>query len=274
MHAIFKRLEESKSYIQSKYDKAPEIGVILGSGLGEFANLLENKVEIPYEEIPGFKRTKVIGHKGQLVMGELGGKVVAVMQGRIHRYEGHSLDEVVFPVRVLKTLGIKNLIITNAAGGINLDYSSGSLVLIKDHLNLTGENCLVGENIEELGTRFPDMTYAWSPALQEIAYASAKNISYDLKEGVYVGVMGPTYETPAEIRMYRNFGGDLVGMSTVQECIAANHMGLDVLGISCVTNMAAGIENTKLNHDDIKHEAARVMKKFLELLEEVISNIK
>ncbi|MFG1483229.1 purine-nucleoside phosphorylase [Halobacteriovorax sp. HFRX-2_2] len=274
MHAIFKRLEESKSYIQSKYDKAPDIGVILGSGLGEFANLLENKVEIPYEEIPGFKKTKVIGHKGQLVMGELGGKVVAVMQGRIHRYEGHSLDEVVFPVRVLKTLGIKNLIITNAAGGINLDYSSGSLVLIKDHLNLTGENCLVGENIEELGTRFPDMTYAWSPALQEIAYASAKNISYDLKEGVYVGVMGPTYETPAEIRMYRNFGGDLVGMSTVQECIAANHMGLDVLGISCVTNMAAGIENTKLNHDDIKHEAARVMKKFLELLEEVISNIK
>lgn len=273
MNTIFKRLEESKNFIKSKYEKQPTIGVILGSGLGEFASLLENKVEISYEDIPGFKKTKVKGHKGQLVMGELAGKTIAVMQGRIHRYEGHSLDEVVFPVRVLKSLGITNLIITNAAGGINTSFRSGSLVLITDHLNLTGENCLVGENIEELGTRFPDMTYAWSPKLRKIAHESAQNISYDLKEGVYVGVLGPTYETPAEIRMYRNLGGDLVGMSTVQECIAANHMGLDILGISCVTNMAAGIENTKLNHDDIKHEAARVMKKFLELLKEVISNI-
>lgn len=273
MSDLLKRLEESKDYIASKYNKVPEIGVVLGSGLGAFAELLENKVELPYEEIPGFKKTKVKGHKGQLVLGELSGKVVAVMQGRIHRYEGHSLDEVVFPVRVLKTLGVKNLIITNAAGGINLDYGSGSLVLITDHLNMTGENCLVGENIEELGTRFPDMTYAWSPTLQEVALSSAKNISYDLKKGVYVGVLGPTYETPAEIRMYRGFGGDLVGMSTVQECIAANHMGLNVLGISCVTNMAAGIQNTKLNHDDIKHEAARVMEMFLELLKETIAQI-
>jgi len=270
MSTLIDQLNESAEFIKSKTQLRPTIGVVLGSGLGEFANYLEDKIEIPYQEIPGFKKTTIIGHEGKLLIGKIGSNTVAVMQGRIHAYEGHSLEEVVFPVRVLGTLGIKNIILTNAAGGINTNYRPGQLVLIEDHLNLTGNSPLVGPNHSELGTRFPDMSFAWHPELREVAKEAAKKLGYKLEQGVYAGVLGPCYETPAEIRMFRNMGADVVGMSTVSENIAAVHMGIRVLGISCVTNMAAGIEKVALNHDDIKDQANQVMKTFCDLLTQVI----
>lgn len=271
MKALVERLQESADFINSKIKKAPKIGVVLGSGLGEFADSLEDKIEIPYQEIPGFKKTTVVGHAGKLVVGSINGVQVAVMQGRNHAYEGHSIEEVVLPVRVLGKLGVESLILTNAAGGINTSYKPGQLVLINDHINLTGMNPLLGPNIDELGTRFPDMSYAWNPELREIAKKAAAGIDYDLVDGVYAGVLGPCYETPAEVRMLRTLGADVVGMSTVAENIAAVHMGVKVLGISCVTNMAAGIEKGELSHDDIKDQAAQVMVKFCDILKAVIS---
>lgn len=270
MSELVKRIDESVNYIKSRINTVPEFAVVLGSGLGDFANRLTDKIEISYDQIPGFKKTNVIGHAGKLVVGNIGNKSVAVMQGRIHFYEGHSLDEVTFPVRVLGRLGIKNLLLTNAAGGINKTYHGGQLVLIKDHINLTGTNPLIGENIEEFGTRFPDMSYAWDPSLREVAMSAAKSIGYNLVEGVYAGVLGPSYETPSEVNMIRVLGGDVVGMSTVFENIAAVHMGMRVFGISCVTNMAAGIEKTALKHEDIKDQANQVMSVFCDLIVKTI----
>lgn len=272
METVVEKLQTAASFIKSKITDIPNIGIVLGSGLGDFADSLEDKVEIPYSEIPGFHQTTVLGHAGKLVVGKIEGVNVAVMQGRIHAYEGHSMEEVVHPDRVLGMMGVKTLVLTNAAGGVNANYHPGQLILIKDHINFTGKNPLIGPNLDELGTRFPDMSFAWDPNLREIAKKAASDIGYDLQEGVYVGVLGPTYETPSEVRMFGMLGGDMVGMSTVAENIAAVHMGMKVMGISCVTNMAAGIEKGELKHEDIKDQAAQVMTKFCDILKSVVKS--
>ena len=270
---LFEKLEEASAYIKKQRDVRPQVGVVLGSGLGAFVDQIQDKVTLAYDDIPHFKQTTVEGHEGRLILGKIGNVEVAVMQGRYHAYEGHHTDQVVFPVRLLARLGIDSIILTNASGGVNESYKSGDLVMITDHINLSGQNPLVGPNIAELGPRFPDMTKAYDPKLQEILMSQAKVQGVDLKKGVYAGVLGPTYETPAEVRMIRILGGDLVGMSTVPESIAANHLGLSVAGVSCVTNMAAGIENVKLQHSDIKEQALKVMQKFSSLLVESIKII-
>lgn len=270
--ALEQLLNETADFIKSKIGTdIPTTAVTLGSGLGEFADKLDDKITVPYSEIPHFHGTNVVGHKGQLVFGKVRGqKPVIAYQGRIHAYEGHSYDEVIFPTRALKVLGVQNLILTNASGGMNPNFKAGDLVLIKDHLNLTGNNPLVGKNHDFLGPRFPDMTEAYNRKMNATIHEAAKAIKYNLKEGVYVGVMGPTYETPAEIHMYQKLGGDMVGMSTVPEAIAGHHCGLNIAGISCITNMAAGLGAEKLDHADIKEEANKVKDIFIGLLEETL----
>jgi purine-nucleoside phosphorylase len=220
------RLEEAKNFIQSKLPTIPKTAIVLGSGLGEFVDQFENKITISYDQIPHFKKTKVEGHAGALIYGTIEKTPVLALQGRVHAYEGHDLLDVVFGVRTLGSLGVKNVILTNASGGINLNYKPGDLVLITDHLNLTGKNPLVGPNIDKLGTRFPDMGEAYNVELNEIILSSAKELNKVLHSGVYAGVMGPTYETPSEIKMFRILGADMVGMSTVPETIALHHMGV------------------------------------------------
>ncbi len=268
---LFEKLEQSSAYIKKIRNVKPKVGVVLGSGLGAFVDQIEDKITLPYADIPNFKATTVEGHEGQLILGKIGSVEVAVMQGRYHAYEGHDMDQVVFPVRLLASLGIDSIILTNASGGVNESYEAGDLVLITDHINLSGMNPLVGPNISELGPRFPDMTNTYDKKLQKIILEQAKANGVNLKQGIYAGVLGPTYETPSEVKMIRVLGGDLVGMSTVPESIAANHLGLNVAGISCVTNMAAGIENVELKHEDIKIQALKVMEKFSAL---VVSSIK
>ncbi len=270
---IVDQLNKTANFIKTKTDINPEVGIVLGSGLGSFADELEDKVVISYDEIPGFFKTSVHGHAGELVIGRIGQRGVAVLKGRVHAYEGHSIDEVVFPVRTLASLGVESIILTNASGGINKSYNPGQLVLIKDHINLSGLNPLVGPNHDSLGSRFPDMTYTWTPQLREKAKEIAKSIGFELSEGVYAGVLGPTYETPAEVRMLSHIGADLVGMSTVNEAIAATHMGINLLGVSCVTNMAAGILEEKLSHDHIQEQANKAMKNFINLLIEFVKNM-
>lgn len=247
--------------------------MVLGSGLGRFADALEDPVAIPYKNIPGFAQSKVIGHAGCLVAGLCGGTPVLVMQGRVHLYEGHPISQVVLPVRTMVATGCKIIIVTNSAGGINADFAPGDLVLITDHINLTGQNPLVGDNDDRLGTRFPDMTSAYDPELRAIAYQQANAEGIPLKEGVYCGLLGPSYETPAEIRLLRAGGSDLVGMSTVPEVIAAVHMGARVLGISCVSNKAAGM-GEKLSHDDVKETASRVSSSLIALLSRIVAALK
>lgn len=264
---MYEKLGKAAEYIRSKKTTKPKIGIVLGSGLGVFVDQIENQVIIPYNEIPYFKKTTVEGHEGRLILGTVKGVDVVVMQGRNHAYEGIPMDEVVFPVRTLGILGIHTLILTNAAGGINLDYKPGDLILIKDHLNLMGKNPLVGPNLNEFGPRFPDMSKAYNPELRAIMKnISETKLDKKMHEGVYAAVMGPTYETPAEIRMFRILGADMVGMSTVPEAIAANHFGIKVCGVSCVTNMGAGIIDQTLKHEDIKHEAGKAMNHFTQLL--------
>jgi len=264
---LYKQLEEAKSFIERKLQgRKVKSAVTLGSGLGLFTDALEEKIEIPYGEIPHFHGTTVVGHAGKLVCGKMAETWIIAMQGRIHAYEGHSFSEVIFPTRVLKALGIENLILTNASGGMNPKYVAGDLVLITDHLNLTGNNPLYGPNPEKLGPRFPDMTNTWNKEIQMKIKAAAKTESYTLKEGTYVGVLGPSYETPAEIKMYQILGGDMVGMSTVAEAIAGHHCGLKIAGISCITNMAAGLHVGELDHADIKEQANKVKEVFVSLL--------
>lgn len=272
MSDLIKNLTKTTEYIRSKCDLNPKIALTLGSGLGAFADNLEDKVVIPYSEIPGFHQTSVLGHDGALVFGKLGNVEVACMKGRIHAYEGHAIDQVVYPVRVLAHLGVEKLILTNASGGVNTGYRPGQLVLIEDHINLSGLNPLVGKNHDELGPRFPDMTFTYHQELREKMQEIAKSMNYDLVSGVYAGVLGPSYETPAEVKMIRTLGGDLVGMSTVNEAIAAHHAGLKVVGVSCVTNMAAGILKEKLSHHDIEKEANKAMKVFIELISKFIQS--
>jgi purine-nucleoside phosphorylase len=246
------------------------VAVILGSGLGAFARELSSPDVIPYPEIPHFPQSTVAGHSGRLVMGRFSGVSVAVMAGRVHAYEGYSAQDVAFPVRVLGSLGVKTLLVTNAAGAVNTAFRPGELMVITDHLNLTGTNPLVGPEEQALGPRFPDMTEAYAPKLISTCEAAAHRIGLRLRKGVYAGLLGPSYETPAEIRMLRTLGADAVGMSTVLEVIAAGQMGIRVLGISCLTNMAAGILPGKLEHREVMETGQRVRGIFLELLHEVI----
>lgn len=267
---MYEKMSSAADYIQSIKKTSPKVGIVLGSGLGIFVDSLVDKTIIPYSDIPFFKSCTVEGHEGRLIIGKVKDVEVAILQGRLHAYEGLPMNEVVFPIRVLAALGISSLLLTNASGGINESYRPGNLVLIEDHINLSGQNPLVGPNINEMGPRFPDMTRAYNPELNAALMETANSIDLDLKKGIYASVLGPTYETPAEIRMLRTIGADMVGMSTVPESIAANHLGLKVCGVSCITNMAAGMEDEVLNHADIKTEAKKVMDKFTQLLTESI----
>jgi len=251
----------------------PKIGLVLGSGLGAFADSLTDSARIPYSDIPSFPQSTAIGHAGRLVIGNASQVPVAAMQGRVHQYEGYSAQQVVFPIRVFGRMGIKAVILTNAAGGINLGYSQGALVLIQDHINLQGSNPLVGPNDDRFGVRFPDMTRAYSRAFRQIAREEASKLNILLYEGVYAALLGPSYETPAEIDHLRRIGADLVGMSTVAEVIAARHMGLNVLAISCVTNMAAGILDQPLSHAEVMETGERVKSTFEALLRAVLPRI-
>ena len=247
----FFRATRAAKFIQSKTKLRPSVALVLGSGLGAFADELSSATRIPYHKIPGFPRSTVAGHSGQLVIGKAAGVPLVAMQGRVHLYEGYSAKEVVFPMRVLGRLGIRAAILTNAAGAINLDYSQGALVAIRDHINLQGTNPLIGPNDERFGVRFPDMSHAYAKAYREIALREAKRLGIQIHEGVYAALCGPSFETPAEIRYLKTIGADLVGMSTVPEAIAANHMRMKVLGISCVTNFAAGVTDQKLDHKEV-----------------------
>lgn len=271
--SLYERAEHATRIIRSRISVEPRIAVVLGSGLGGFADDFEEAVAIPYEDIPGFVRSTAQGHAGRLVIGQIDSIPVLAMQGRVHYYEGYSLEEVTFPIRVFKLLGIKTLVLTNAAGGINVQLTQGALMVISDHVNLMGVNPLRGANDERFGPRFPDMTAVYSPELQELVVEEAKSISVEVRRGVYGALSGPSYETPAEIHLLRNLGADAVGMSTVPEAIVARHMGIEVLGISCITNMAAGISDEPINHEEVMATGDRVRATFTELLERVIGAI-
>jgi purine-nucleoside phosphorylase len=251
----------------------PRIGLVLGSGLGSFADSLTDSTKIPFAEIPAFPSSTAIGHAGQMVIGKAGTVPVAVMQGRVHLYEGYSPQQVAFPVRVFGRMGIRAVILTNAAGGINLTYKQGALVVLSDHINLQGTNPLVGPNDDRLGLRFPDMTHAYDKSYRAIARDEARKLDIPLQEGVYAALLGPSYETPAEIRYLRTIGADLVGMSTAFEVVAARHVGIKVLAISCVTNMAAGILDQPLSHEEVMETGERVRTSFEALLRAVLPRI-
>jgi purine-nucleoside phosphorylase len=259
-------IDEAAAFISSKTSLRPEIGLILGSGLGVLGDDLEDAVTIAYADIPHFPVSTVEGHAGELIIGKLQGRSVALMRGRFHMYEGYEPERTALPVRVMKALGVTKLLVTNAAGGVNLDYKAGDLMLISDHINLTGRNPLVGPNDNALGVRFPDMSEAYSRRLRDIAKQTASKLGFEVQEGVYVGLLGPNYETPAEIRMLRTLGGDAVGMSTVSEVIVARHSGIEVLGISCISNMAAGILDQPLSHAEVMETTEQVKEKFLSLV--------
>ncbi|ADI26217.1 purine-nucleoside phosphorylase [Geobacillus sp. G4] len=266
-------IEKTAGHLRPLMPTPPEIGLILGSGLGVLADEIEEAVRIPYEDIPGFPVSTVEGHAGRLVYGRLEGATVVAMQGRFHYYEGYSLQEVTFPVRVMKALGVRELIVTNAAGGINERFQPGDFMIISDHINLLGTNPLIGPNDPELGPRFPDMTEAYSRRLRELAKETAARLGVRVHEGVYVANTGPSYETPAEIRMIRTLGGDAVGMSTVPEVIVARHGGIEVLGISCISNMAAGMSDAPLHHDEVVETAERVKTDFLRFVKAIVAEM-
>jgi purine-nucleoside phosphorylase len=274
MLILERKINDSIKYIREKAEinseREPEIGLILGSGLGVLADELEESVVMPYKSIPHFPVSTVAGHKGQLVFGKLSGKYVICMQGRFHYYEGYTIYEVAYPVRVIQRLGISKLIVTNSAGGVNTDFKPGDLMMIVDHINLMGVNPLIGKNIESFGPRFPDMSQAYSRELGRKAKEAALSIGIELQEGVYAALTGPSYETPAEIKYLRFIGADAVGMSTVPEVIAANHGGINVLGISCITNMAAGVLEKPLNHKDVVENAKNTTSKFIKLIRKTV----
>ncbi len=279
MHDLFTKAEAAVAAIRERTAVAPAIGIILGSGLGNFASQVERPIAIAYADIPHFPQSTVAGHSGKLVLGTIGGVAVAVMQGRVHAYEGYTMEQVTFPARVLGLLGCRKLIVTNAAGGIRTDIPQGSLVVISDHINLTGMNAAAGPNEPRFGCgpdsgqRFFDMTTAYSPALRKLALAEAERQKIPLSEGVYLAVLGPSFETPAEIRAFRTLGADLVGMSTVHEVIVARHMGIEVLGISLVTNMAAGVSGETIHHEDVMEIGRRVERQFTGLLTALVPQV-
>jgi purine-nucleoside phosphorylase len=269
----FTLAEDAAKVVLTRTTLRPKIGLVLGSGLGAFADSLTGSTTVPYSDIPSFPQSTAIGHAGRLVIGNAGTVPVAAMQGRVHQYEGYSAQQVAFPIRVFARMGINSVILTNAAGGINLGYSQGALVLIRDHINLQGTNPLVGPNDDRFGLRFPDMTHTYSRQYREIAREEAARLGIMLHEGIYAALLGPSYETPAEIEHLRRIGADLVGMSTVAEVIAARHMALNVLAISCVTNMAAGILDQPLSHAEVMETGERVRSVFESLLKAVLPRV-
>ncbi len=273
MSNAFEATARAADAVREHTDRVPSIALILGSGLGAFADTLEDAVAIPYAQIPGFHTSTVVGHAGQLVVGQRFGLDIVAMQGRVHAYEGLDARQVVFPLRTLWQLGARTLIVTNAAGGVNANFNAADLMLIRDHLNLTGDSPLIGPNVPEFGPRFPDMTEAYDRALGAIAIEEAKRLNIPLREGVYAGLLGPAYETPAEVKMIRALGGDAVGMSTVPEVIAARHMSMRVLGISCITNVAAGLGDSPLDHSEVTDVAAQVRDSFIALVEGILRRI-
>ncbi|WP_420795516.1 purine-nucleoside phosphorylase [Halalkalibacillus sediminis] len=271
---MLEQVKESQQWIESKLNgDKPQIGLILGSGLGVLAEEIQNATTIKYGEIPNFPQSTVAGHKGQLVVGELKGKTVIAMQGRFHYYEGYTMQQVTFPVRVMKALGVEKLLVTNAAGGINQSFNPGDLMLINDHINQMGDNPLIGKNDDELGPRFPDMSQPYDRELINLARETADSLNIQTQEGVYVGNTGPTYETASEVKMLRTLGGDAVGMSTVPEVIVANHAGLRVLGISCISNMAAGILDQPLTHDEVIETTEKVRDDFIQLVQAIVQKV-
>lgn len=267
------QLDASKAAIVARTSRVPRVGVILGSGLGDFADVLEHPTKIPFAEIPHVPASTVTGHHGALVIGERHGVVVAALQGRIHMYEGHSAARAAYPARVLAWLGAKVLVLTNAAGGIRVDWPPCTLMLINDHIDLLRDHALRGENDDSIGPRFPDMTHAYSPKLRALAHAAAARAGVELKDGVYASMPGPTYETPAEVRMLRTLGADATGMSTVPEVVVANHMGLGVIGISCITNQAAGISPTPLTHAEVTANAQAAKERFGRVIDEILRDL-
>lgn len=264
--SMMQEIQEAAAFIKNETNITPQIGLILGSGLGVLADLIEQPIVIDYSRIPHFPVSTVEGHAGELVVGSIKGKQVLIMKGRFHAYEGYGAETVSFPVRVMKELGVETLIVTNAAGGINETYQVGDLMVISDHLNMTFRNPLIGPNDSALGVRFPDMSEAYSKRLRKLAHDVAASQDFKLQEGVYVGLLGPNYETPAEIRMFRTLGGDSVGMSTVPEVIVARHAGIEVLGFSCISNMASGILDQPLSHAEVMETTEKVKPKFLKLV--------
>lgn len=269
MHKV-SEIMEAKTYIQNLTKLEPTIGIILGSGLGPFADTLDDATHITYDDIPHFAKSSAVGHANELVIGKIAGKTVVAMKGRFHYYEGFSLDQVTFPVRVMKALGVEKLIVTNACGAVNTDFNPGDLMLITDHINLTANNPLMGPNNAELGVRFLDVTEVYSKKLRQIVIDTAAAQNVTLRQGIYAWWTGPTYETPAEVRMIRILGADAVGMSTVPEALIARHSGIETVGISCLTNMACGILDQPLSHDEVIETAERVKSTFLGLVTEII----
>ena len=270
---MIRDIKNNAKIIAEQLDYTPEVGLILGSGLGVMAEEIENPVHIEYSELKNFPISTVEGHAGRFVIGELEGKKVIAMQGRTHYYEGYSMQELVMPVRIMKEVGIEKLILTNAAGGVNEEFSAGEFMIISDHINLMGDNPLIGENLAEFGPRFPDMSEAYNKELIEVAEDVARKNGILTRKGIYAAESGPSYETPAEIKYLRTIGADAVGMSTVPEVIAANHMGLGIIGVSCITNMAAGILPQPLNHKEVVEIAEKVRPDFIKLMRGIIKNI-
>lgn len=270
---IYESAARAAEFIRSRANADVSVGIVLGSGLGAFAEDLGQPVAIPYDEIPGFAHATVEGHAGRLVIGTAEGVPVAAMQGRFHFYEGYGLEDVTFPIRVLKLLGVRTLILTNAAGSLNTELSPGSLMVISDHINLMGVNPLIGPNDERFGPRFPDLTSTYDPTLQQVVIEEAKAVDVEMRRGVYAALSGPSYETPAEIHMVRTLGADAVGMSTVPEAIVARHMDMQVIGISCITNLAAGVSNRPVDHSQVIATGERVRVQFTELIRRVIARL-
>ena len=269
----FDQVEEAANAVRARVPEVPGVAIILGSGLGAFAGSLAGAATVPYEELPHWPASRVIGHSGKLVVGKTNGRTIVALAGRSHLYEGHDVGRVAFAVRVLGRLGIHTLILTNAAGGVNTSFAQGALMVIDDHINLTGHNPLVGENDERFGVRFPDMTEVYSSRLRRVADDAGRAVNLALPHGIYAALLGPSYETPAEIRYLRTIGADAVGMSTVPEAIVARHMKMDVLGISCITNMAAGVLPRPLDHAEVMETAAKVRGQFIALLESIIGQL-
>lgn len=273
MEHVLAKMKDAVEVIEGKIKVKPTIGLILGSGLGILADEIEDAIKIDYTDIPHFPESTVEGHEGKLVIGTLHGQPVVAMQGRFHYYEGYSMQEVTFPVRVMKGLGVGTLLVTNACGGMNANFEPGDLMIITDHLNMTGANPLIGPNESEFGPRFPDMSRAYTPELVNLAKETANKLNIQVQEGVYAGISGPTYMTPAELIMLRNLGGDTVGMSTVPEVIVASHMQMNVLGISCITDMAIGEELEPLTHEQVVETANRTRPKFIKLVKEIVAAV-
>ena len=270
---LYDRAQRAAEQIRARAKAQPSVAIILGSGLGAFADELTESTSLAYKEIAGFAQATVEGHAGRLVIGKAGEVSIAAMQGRFHFYEGYSLEDITFPIRVLKLLGVHTLILTNAAGSLNTELTPGSLMVISDHINLMGVNPLIGANDDRFGVRFPDLTSTYDPDLQTIVIEEAKTLNIDMRRGVYAALTGPSYETPAEIHMVRTLGADAVGMSTVPEAIVARHMDMRVIGISCITNLAAGVSNRPVDHSQVIATGERVREQFTELLRRVIAKL-